>query len=101
MRTDEPILTISVAASLLGLHPRTLMLYEKWNFIKPFRTGTNRRMYTINNLDEFQFLKYLTQVEGINLQGVRVVFKALEEGQKLNIDLRSLVFPNFKAQQLI
>ncbi len=101
MRTEEPILTISVAATLLGLHPRTLMLYEKWNFIKPYRTATFRRMFSIKDLDHFQFLKYLTHQEGINLNGVRVVLAALKTAENKGLDLKSELFPNFKPQQLI
>lgn len=101
MRTEEPILTISVASSLLSLHPRTLMLYESAGFLKPFRTGTNRRMYSIKNLEELQFIKFLTHEKGINLQGVKTVLEALEIGQKHAIDLKKLLFPLFELKQLI
>ncbi len=101
MRTEEPILTISVASSLLGLHPRTLMLYESAGFLKPFRTGTNRRMYSVKDLEELQFIKFLTHEKGINLQGVKTVLEALEIGQEHAIDLKKLLFPLFEAKQLI
>ena len=100
MRTEEPILTISVAADLLGLHPRTLMLYEKEGLMTPHRTGTNRRMFSIKNLEELQFIKFLTHDRGINLEGVKIVLKSLEitKGQ---IDLKKLLFPTFELKQLV
>lgn len=101
MASDEPILTISVAASLLKLHPRTLMLYEREGFISPHRTNTKRRLFSIKDLDHLQFLKYLTQVEGINLNGVRKMFEAIEVAEKGGVNLKKLLFPSFKPKRLI
>jgi MraZ protein len=40
MASKDPILTISIAAKLLNIHPRTIMLYEKSNLFSSQRTGT-------------------------------------------------------------
>lgn len=77
------------------------MLYENEGFLKPFRTGTNRRMYSIKNLEELQFVKFLTHERGINLQGVKTVLEALQIGQKHQLDLKRLLFPDFELKQLI
>jgi len=96
MRTDEPILTISVAAGLIKLHPRTLMLYEKSGLTTPHRTGTKRRMYSISDLDHLQFVKFLTQKEGLNLSGARYIIKAIALSNEEGFDLRKKLFPSFK-----
>lgn len=101
MSSKEPILTISVAANLLDLHPRTLMLYEKEGFISPHRTKTNRRLFSIKDLEHLQFLKYLTQREGINLNGVRVILSAIKIAKTEGIRLKKLLFPAFKTKKLI
>lgn len=101
MRTDEAILTISVAASLLGLHPRTLMLYEKAELLTPHRTGTNRRMFSLKNLEELQFIKYLTHEMGINLQGVKFILNALSLAESEGVSLKKRIFPEFKPKTLV
>src|SRR5438045_1469780 len=51
---DRPIFTLSVAADLLGLHPRTLRIYEEKGLVVPARTGGNRRRYSQNDITRFQ-----------------------------------------------
>ena len=101
MNTKLPILTISVAAKLLGLHPRTVMLYEKSGFLSPHRTTTNRRMYSVKDLDDLQFVKFLTRDKGINLQGVKFLLEAIQLTNKDGVDLKKLLFPTFKAKELL
>lgn len=100
MGINEPILTISVAAKLLNIHPRTIMLYEKSKLFKSHRTNTQRRMFSDSDLEDLQFIKFLTQKRGINLQGVRVVLDAISISEKGGVNLKSLLFPDFKAVKL-
>lgn len=101
MNSEKPILTISVAATLLGLHPRTLMLYESAGFITPHRTKTQRRMFSIKDLEHLQFIKYLTQQNGVNLHGVKFILEALSLAEKEGVNLKKLLFPSFKPKLLI
>lgn len=101
MSVDEPILTISVAANLLKLHPRTLMLYERAGLIIPHRTNTKRRLFSIKNLEELQFIKYLTRKEGVNLAGVKILLEAINTAEKDGVYLKKKLFPSFKAKKLI
>ncbi len=45
----RPLYTISTAAELLGIHPRTLRLYEQAGLMRPARRN-NRRLYTNHDL---------------------------------------------------
>lgn len=101
MSTDRPILTISIAAKLIGVHPRTLMLYEKENIFLTQRTDTKRRMYSIDDLNRLQFIKFLTQEIGLNLAGVKIFFQAMDTAIKVGVDLKKELFPQFKEKQLI
>ena len=101
MSSEDPILTISVAANLLKLHPRTLMLYEKSGLITPHRTSTSRRLFSIKDLEKLQFVKYLTQKEGVNLRGVRIILEAIDFAQKNGLKLKRPLFPSFRSQALI
>lgn len=100
MRTNQPILTISVAAKLLNLHPRSLMLYEKTGLFTPHRTDTQRRMFSGKDLEALQFIKYLTQQKGINLSGVKIVLEAISVAGKGGVNLKASLFPDFKAEVL-
>ncbi len=77
---DTPVYVISVAADLAGLHPQTLRAYEREGLLTPARTGGGTRRYSRRDVERLQFIRTLTQDEGLNLAGVRVV---LDLGEKL------------------
>lgn len=101
MNSIQPVLTISVAASLLHTHPRTLMLYERIGIITPHRTQTQRRMFSLKDLEALQFIRFLTQEQGINLKGVKFMLEALSLAEKEGLNLKKLLFPAFKPTSLI
>ena len=70
MDEELPVYIISAAAELLGVHPRTLHLYEDKGLIVPVRKG-NRRFYSARDLAWVQALRYLVHERGINLEGLR------------------------------
>jgi len=74
----RPVYVISVAASIVSVHPRTLRIYEEAGFICPARTPTNIRLYSENDMRRVMWIRHLTQNLGVNLAGVRVLFE-LEE----------------------
>ena len=75
---DKPIYTLSVASEILETHPRTLMMYEHLNMIKPTRTVTNRRRYSQRDLMKLQAIQTLTRKHGVNLAGVRYILALLK-----------------------
>jgi DNA-binding transcriptional MerR regulator len=75
---DKPIYTLSVASEILETHPRTLMMYEHLNMIKPKRTVTNRRRYSQRDLMKLQAIQALTRKHGVNLAGVRYILALLK-----------------------
>src|SRR6266702_7685354 len=74
----RPVYVISVAASILSVHPRTLRIYEEEGLICPARTPTNIRLYSENDVRRVTWIRHLTQNLGVNLAGVRILFE-LEE----------------------
>jgi MerR family transcriptional regulator/heat shock protein HspR len=74
----RPVYVISVAASIVSVHPRTLRIYEEEGLICPARTPTNIRLYSENDVRRVLWIRHLTQNLGVNLAGVRVLFE-LEE----------------------
>ena len=79
------VYVISVAAELAGLHPQTLRAYEREGLITPARTEGGTRRYSQRDVERLRFIRTLTQDQGLNLAGVRVV---LDMGEKLEASRR-------------
>lgn len=91
---DKPIYTLSVASEILDTHPRTLMMYEHLDMIKPHRTTTNRRRYSQRDMMKLQAIQTLTRKHRVNLAGARFILpmlKALQDqGSSVPEGLRDL-----------
>jgi MerR family transcriptional regulator/heat shock protein HspR len=74
----RPVYVISVAATLVAAHPRTLRIYEDEGLICPARTPTNIRLYSDEDIRRITWIRHLTRERGINLAGIRLLFE-LEE----------------------
>lgn len=98
---EKPLFTISVAAEILSVHPRTIMIYEKAGFIAPFRTSTNRRRFSRNDLRTLFFIKHLTQERNINLAGIKTLLLLLVEAEKHKLNLKEVIFPKAKEDELL
>lgn len=66
----RPVYTIGTAAEILGVHPRTLRLYEDGGLIRPARKK-NRRFYSANDLQWIGTIRYLIHEKGLNQEGLR------------------------------
>ena len=74
----EGVYIISVAAKLAGVHPRTLRIYESEGLICPNRTEGNIRLYCQKDIQKVKHIRFLTQKEGVNLAGVRIIIELKE-----------------------
>lgn len=86
VNSDKPIFTLSVAAEILALHPRTLRIYEEHGLVVPHRTQTQRRRYSQNDIKKFQFIQFLTQRRRVNLEGVKIILVMLDHLKVLGIE---------------
>src|SRR5215207_7442866 len=75
---ERPVYVISVAASIVSAHPRTLRIYEDEGLLCPARTPTNIRLYCENDIRRLLWIRHLTRGRGENLAGIRILFE-LEE----------------------
>src|SRR6187397_1780694 len=75
---ERPVYVISVAATLVSAHPRTLRIYEDEGLLCPARTPTNIRLYSENGVRRLTWIRHLTRDRGVNLAGIRILFE-LEE----------------------
>ena len=75
---ERPVYVISVAATLVSVHPRTLRIYEDEGLLCPARTPTNIRLYSENDIRRITWIRHLTRERGVNLAGIKILFE-LEE----------------------
>ena len=94
---ERPVYVISVAASIVSVHPRTLRIYEDEGLISPARTRTNIRLYSEKDIRRVLWIRHLTQDLGVNLAGVRILFE-LEERLGTRI-LEALFDEGVQAQE--
>ncbi len=71
---NQPVYNISVAAELVGVHPRTLRIYEETGLIFPARTGGNTRLFSNADIELCLRIRFMTQEMGLNLAGVKLIF---------------------------
>ena len=61
---------IGIVAELLGIHPRTLRIYEREGLIKPARRS-GKRYYSNNDLQWLKCLRKLIHEDGLNIAGIK------------------------------
>jgi len=79
----EPLYYISVAARLVECHPQTLRTYERLGLVAPVRNDSNVRLYSDRDIERLRQIQRLTQEMGVNLAGVDVVLKLLDQIEQL------------------
>jgi MerR family transcriptional regulator, heat shock protein HspR len=79
--SDRPVYVISVAAELIGCHPRTLRIYEERGLLSPVRRR-RIRLYSERDIKRVRLIRFLTEERGLNLAGVRMVLEIQEHYQE-------------------
>lgn len=72
--SQDLMLTIEQVSQLTGVRKSTLRYWEKSfeEFLKPARTHSNRREYTMEDLDLIKTIKRLLEEEHLTSEGVRL-----------------------------
>jgi len=71
---DTPVYSIGVAAQILGVHPRTLRIYEDEGLIKPARKR-NRRFFSPNDITWIGCIRKMIHDEGISIPGIKKLLR--------------------------
>jgi len=79
--SDDPVYVISVAAKLVGMPAWTLRVLDEQAIVSPKRTDKNRRLYSDRDLIRLARVRALTEVDGVNMNGVRLILMLEEERQ--------------------
>lgn len=72
--SQDLMLTIEQVSQLTGVRKSTLRYWEKSfeDFLRPARTQSNRREYTMDDLDIIKTIKHLLEEEHLTSEGVRL-----------------------------
>src|SRR5688500_13689693 len=84
------VYVISVAAELAGVHPQTLRVYERRGLLQPQRTSGNTRRYSAEDIARLRRIQELTQDQGVNLAGAKMVLRLEEQLDRMRRDLERM-----------
>lgn len=83
---NQPVYMIGVAAELCQVHPQTLRQYEKLGLVVPARAGAKNRLYSEADIEKVRQIQRLTQELGVNLAGVDIILRLLDDMEELRND---------------
>lgn len=90
MSYDAPVLVISMAAELAGMHPQTLRQYDRLGLVSPTRTRGRGRRYSLRDVATLRQIQRLSQDEGINLAGIKRILALESEVDRLRDEIDTL-----------
>jgi MerR family transcriptional regulator/heat shock protein HspR len=82
----QPVYMIGVAATLCQVHPQTLRQYERLGLVIPARVGAKNRLYSEKDIQRVRRIQRLTQGLGVNLAGVEIILRLLDEMEETRKD---------------
>ena len=84
---NQPVYMIGVAAQLCNVHPQTLRQYERLGLVIPSRAGAKNRLYSESDIMRVRRIQRLTQELGVNLAGVEIILRLLDDMDDMRVDL--------------
>ena len=75
---DEPVYIISVVSKLLDMPVWTLRRLEKIGVVRPKRVGKKRRLYSLKDVKRLEYVHYLMEDKGVNIQGIKIILEKEE-----------------------
>jgi MerR family transcriptional regulator/heat shock protein HspR len=86
----EPRYVISVAAKMVGVQTHTLRYYERVGIIEPSRSRGNIRLYSETDIVRLKRVKTLVDDMGVNLAGVEVIIRIMQQMLELQNQVQEL-----------
>jgi MerR family transcriptional regulator, heat shock protein HspR len=88
----RPVYVISVAAELSGMHPQTLRTYDRLGLASPGRSSGRGRRYSLRDILVLRQVQRLSQEDGVNLSGIKLILELeaeLERSRHLLAELNA------------
>lgn len=90
----EEVFVISVAAELAGMHAQTLRTYDRLGLVTPARTRGGGRRYSRDDVAQLRKVQKLSQVDGVNLAGIKAILELDRENEELKHQVEALQAEN-------
>lgn len=74
LNKNKALFTISIAAEMLDVHPRTLRIYEQKGLIRPMRKG-KWRYFNIDDIDWVTCLREMIHSNGISIAAIKKLLR--------------------------
>lgn len=87
---DAAVFPVSVAASLADMHPQTLRGYDRLGLVVPSRARGRGRRYSLRDVARLRHIQYLSQEEGVNLEGIRRILELENQIEGLHTQVERL-----------
>jgi MerR family transcriptional regulator/heat shock protein HspR len=71
LRVTDPVISIGALARKVGLSVSAIRKYESEGLIIPYRTGSGRRLFSIEDVDRIGIIHNLIRKIGLNIEGIR------------------------------
>ena len=84
---NEPVYTIGLAAEKLGVAVPTLRMYEASGLIVPYRTKTQRRLYTRNDIKRLEVIIDMIRVQRLNIESIKFLCSLTPCWKMVNCDM--------------
>ena len=85
MNPKKPLYPIGIVAEILGVHPRTLRIWESEGLVKPSRRG-GKRFYSDADLAWLKCLRRLLSEEKLNIAGVKRILELAPTWEVIGCD---------------
>lgn len=68
---NQPLLTISSAAKIVGISIHTIRMYEREGLIIPYKEEGKQRRYSFNDIERMKCIRQIINEEKISIEGIR------------------------------
>lgn len=101
-RKSLAVFPIGTVMELTGLTARQIRYFEDYQLIQPKRSQTNRRLYSLNDVDRILDIQDLLE-EGMTLRGIQHYFDRQKKSPKgqpslTDADVRRILRDEMEAQ---
>ena len=93
--------TIGIVAEMLNITPQTVRVYEERGFISPQRSAGNTRLYSDEDIDTLRMILKLTQDLKVNLCGVEIIIKLVQQIHSLESEKEQLYQMLYEAGNIL
>ena len=69
-----PLYAIGIVSELLGVHPETIRIWERYGIVQPPQRRSGKRCYSEIDLKRLEFVQKLTE-EGLTLPAIRYLLR--------------------------